>query len=146
MRFVRIAAAAAAAALGGCTYGAPSAVTGAQAGGGVVVVDVNLTVHPDGYDPPVLTVPVGSRVQFTNSDSFAHTATAIAASTFPNASPFDVSAETPNDTTLSTRTWGTGVLQAGGSSPVFVADLPGTYLYGCFFHYAHPMQGQIVVR
>jgi plastocyanin len=132
-------------ALCGCTYGAPSAVTGTQAGG-VVVVDVNLTVHPVGYNPPVLTVPVGTRIQFTNSDSFAHTATAIAASSFPSASPFDVTAETPNTATLSTRAWGTGVLQAGGSSSVFVADQAGTYLYGCFFHYAHPMQGEIVVQ
>jgi plastocyanin len=145
MRRARIAWLTAAVALGGCTYGAPPAVTGSLAGG-VVVVDVNLTVHPDGYSPDVLDVPVGTRIQFTNSDSFAHTASAIAAPSFPNASPFDVSAETPNQGTLSTRTWGSGVLQAGGSSPVFVADQAGTYLYGCFFHYGHPMQGEIVVH
>ena len=145
MRVARLAPLAASAVLAACTNGAPAAVTGTQAGG-VAVVDVNLTVHPDGYNPPVLTVPVGTRIQFTNSDSFAHTATAIAGGSFPSASPFDASAETPNATTLSARTWGSGVIQAGGSSPVFVADQAGTYLYGCFFHYAHPMQGEIVVR
>ena len=145
MRLARIASLAAATALGGCTYGAPPAVTGTQAGG-VMVVDVNLTIHPDGYSPDVLDVPIGTRIQFTNSDSFAHTATAIAGTTFPSASPLDVSAETPTQGALSTRTWGSGVLQAGGSSPVFVADQAGTYLYGCFFHYGHPMQGEIVVH
>jgi plastocyanin len=145
MNLVRIALLFVAAALGGCTFGAPSAVTGGL-GGNVTVVDVNLTVHPAGYDPPVLTVTVGTRIQFTNSDSFAHTATAIAGNTFPNASPFDVSAETAAGSSLASPTWGSGTLQAGGSSQVFVADRAGTYLYGCFFHYSHPMQGQIVVQ
>ena len=145
MKLVRGALPFAVAALAGCTFGAPAAVTGGLSGN-VTVVDVNLTVHPTGYSPPVVTVPVGTRIQFTNSDSFAHTATAIAAGAFPSASPFDVSAETATGSSLASRSWGSGVLQAGGSSPVFVADQPGTYLYGCFFHYSHPMQGQIVVR
>ncbi len=145
MKLVRIALLLAAAALGGCTYGAPAAVTGGVAGN-VMTVDVNLTVHPDGYNPPVLTVPVGTRIQFTNSDSFAHTATAIAAPAFPSASPFDASAESASGSALSSNAWGSGVLQAGGSSQIFVADVRGTYLYGCFFHYSHPMQGKIVVQ
>ena len=145
MKLVRIALPFVAAALGGCTFGAPAAVTGGVSGS-VTVVDVNLTVYPAGYNPPALTVPVGTRIQFTNSDSFAHTATAIAANAFPNASPFDVSAESASGASLSSRSWGSGILQAGGSSNVFVADQAGTYLYGCFFHYSHPMQGQIVVR
>jgi plastocyanin len=145
MKLVRIACLAGAAVLAGCTYGAPPAAAGAVAGN-VVIVDVNLTVHPAGYAPPVLTVPVGTRIQFTNSDSFAHTATAVAGNAFPNASPFDVSAESPAGAALSAGAWGTGILQAGGSSQVFSADRAGTYLYGCFFHYSHPMQGQIVVQ
>ena len=145
MKVARIAALLVATVLCGCTYGAPTAATGGIAGG-VTVVDVNLTVHPEGFNPPVITIPVGARVQFSNSDSFAHTATAIAGSSFPDASPFDVGAETPSGSVLSSRTWGSGILQAGGSSQIFTADQPGTYLYGCFFHYAHPMRGQIVVQ
>ena len=143
MRNARIAWLVAATALGGCTYGAPAAATTGVVAD--VVVDVNLTVYPDGYNPPALTVPVGTRIQFTNSDSFAHTATAIAGAAFPAGSPFDSSAVTASGTALSSA-WGSGILPAGGSSQVFVADRAGTYLYGCFFHYAHPMRGQIVVR
>jgi plastocyanin len=144
MSFVHLGALAAAVLLTACTYGAPSA-SSSGAGPGVVVVDVNLTVHPVGYAPATLTVPVGTRIQFTNSDSFAHTATSIVGSTFPLASPFDITAQTPEGSNLSAP-WGSGVLAAGGSSSVFVADRPGTYLYGCFFHYGHPMQGTIVVQ
>jgi plastocyanin len=144
MSFARFAPLGVVVALTACTYGAPPAST-SGVGTNVVVVDVNLTVYPAGYAPPTLTVAVGTRIQFTNTDSFPHTATSIAASSFPASSPFDVSAETPEGAALSAP-WGSGVLAAGGSSPVFVADRPGTYLYGCFFHYGHPMQGTIVVR
>ena len=131
-------------ALGGCTYGATAAdTTGVVAA--AVVIDVNLTSFADGYNPPVVTVPVGTRIQFTNTDSFSHTATSIAGTGFPDASPFDSSAVNASGSALSSA-WGSGVLPAGGSSQVFVADQSGTYFYGCFFHYGHPMRGQIVVR
>ncbi len=99
----------------------------------------------NGYSPDVLTVAVGTHVQFVNTDSFAHTATSIAGSTFPAASPFDGSALTASGSALSAG-WSSGTLQAGAASPVFTADQPGTYLFGCFFHYGHPMRGEIVVQ
>lgn len=136
--------AAAALLLSACTYGAPAGMTTAI-GTDVMTIDVDLTLHPDGYAPDSATVPVGTRIQFRNSDSFAHTATAIAAPTFPDASPFDASAETASGSALSGG-WSSGVLQAGSVSPVFTADRPGTYRYGCFFHYGSPMRGTIVVR
>lgn len=145
MSIVRIAALVAATVLGGCTYGAPAAGRAGLAAA-AVVVDVNLTAHAGGYAPPLLSVPTGTRIQFTNSDAFAHTATAIAGATFPAASPFDGNALTPAGSGLSAGSWGTGTLAAGASSQVFVADLAGTYLYGCFFHYGSPMRGSIVVR
>ena len=129
--------------LSGCTFGAPSAVNNSS--GATATIAVNLSNFLDGYSPDVLTVAVGTRVQFMNTDSFAHTATAIAGSTFPAASPFDESALTPSGSVLSTP-WSSGSLNPGSASPVFVADQAGTYLFGCFYHYGHPMRGEIIVQ
>jgi plastocyanin len=128
---------------GGCTFGAPSA--GSNTLAGATTIAVNLTSFLQGYSPDVLTVAVGTRIQFTNTDSFAHTATSIAGDTFPAASPFDGSALAASGSALS-GPWSSGNLAAGATSPVFVADRSGTYLFGCFYHYGHPMQGQIVAR
>lgn len=141
-------------ALAGCTYGAASATSGSS-GAGTMTIDISLSAHAatatdagisGGYAPPTLPVPVGTRIQFVNSDSFAHTASLVAVATrFPASSPLGASALTPSGTTLSAA-WSSGNLTAGASSPVFVADSPGTYLYGCFYHYGAPMRGAIVVR
>jgi plastocyanin len=85
-------------------------------------------------------------VQFVNSDSFAHTATAIpGASTFPASSPFSVSAQQQSGTAISSA-WSSGTLQAGQASQLIQIDAPGTYLFGCFFHYGAPMRGAIVAQ
>lgn len=130
--------------LSGCTFGAPSAATNTTAAG-AATISVNLTSFMQGYSPDVLTVAIGTRIQFTNTDSFAHTATAVSGSTFPAASPFDSSALTASGSALASH-WSSGNLIAGATSPVFIADQPGTYLFGCFYHYAHPMQGEIIVQ
>ena len=127
----------------GCTFGAPSA--GSSTLAGATTIAVNLSSFLQGYSPDVLTVAVGTRIQFTNTDSFAHTATSISAAAFPAASPFDGAALTASGSALSTP-WSSGNLTAGATSSVFVADRSGTYLFGCFYHYGHPMQGEIVVR
>jgi plastocyanin len=129
--------------LSGCTFGAPSATNNAAAN--ATTIAVNLTSFLQGYSPDVLTVAVGTRIQFMNTDSFAHTATSIAGSTFPAASPFDGTALTASGSVLSAP-WSSGNLTAGSTSTVFVADQAGTYLFGCFYHYGHPMQGEIVVQ
>lgn len=129
--------------LSGCTFGAPSASSATTAG--ATTIAVNLTSFLQGYSPDVLTVAVGTRIQFTNTDSFSHTATAISGSAFPAASPFDGTALTASGSSLSAP-WSSGNLTAGSTSPVFTADRAGTYLFGCFYHYGHPMQGEIVVR
>jgi plastocyanin len=129
--------------LSGCTFGAPSASSAANAG--ATTISVNLTEFLQGYSPDRLTVAVGTRIQFTNTDSFSHTATAVAGSTFPANSPFTGAALTASGLSLS-QPWSSGNLTAGSTSPVFVADMPGTYLFGCFYHYAHPMQGEIVAQ
>lgn len=138
----------------GCTFGAPSAANVA-ADSAVTTIDISLTAHGEsataagnggGYAPAQLTVAVGTRIQFVNSDSFAHTASFVgAATTFPASSPLDARALGASGSALS-QGWSSGNLTAAGHSPIFVADAPGTYLYGCFYHYGAPMRGAIVVR
>ena len=99
-----------------------------------------------GFSPEVATVPVGSGVQFLNVDNTSHTATSIpGATTFPATSPFTFTATIQSGTALSSG-FSSGTLQAGASSPVFLVDKSGTYLYGCFFHYSGTMRGEIVAQ
>jgi plastocyanin len=132
--------------LAACTPGGTSAPLGGGGGTNVTTIDVNLTLHTLGYLPDTITVPVGSSIRFMNSDGFAHTATLIpGATTFPSGSPFGASAQTQSGTTLS-QPWSSGTLQAGSASQTITVDLPGTYLFGCFFHYGAPMRGTIVAQ
>ena len=138
----------------GCTPGATHAIAASAVANSVVTIDVNLTLeHPAmlaqgqaaGYSPIATTVSVGTGIRFTNTDSFAHTATSIGAlSAFPSASPFTASALQQSGTLLS-QSWSTGTLQPGATSQTIVADQPGTYLYGCFFHYGSPMRAAAIV-
>lgn len=146
------------AALCACT---PNGMLGSQSGGSsggapVTKIDINLTLHGSptqlpqgsaaGYAPVQTMVSAGSFVQFTNSDGFAHTATGITgAASFPASSPFSVSAQTQSGSAISGG-WSSGVLQSGQSSQLIRIDAPGTYLFGCFFHYGAPMRGAIVAQ
>ena len=140
--------------LTGCTNGGVLTPPGGG-GGQVQTIDMNLTLNPSsptsagtagGYSPAVTNVAVGALLRFTNSDGFAHTATAIpAATTFPVGSPFTSSAQTQSGSSLS-QGWSTGTLAAGGSSQTVTVDKAGTYLYGCFFHYGGPMRAVIVAK
>ncbi len=139
----------------GCTAGGIPASVGGGGGGDSATVDVNLTLHAatrisaglsGGYAPAVTNVAVGSTIRFHNSDGFSHTATLIAgASQFPAGSPFDAGAQVQAGAKLSDR-WSSGTLAAGGTSQTIHVDLPGTYLFGCFFHYGSPMRAAIVAR
>lgn len=145
--------------LAACT---PGGMTGSPAAAGlppgsqVTKIDINLTLHSAptqlpqgasaGYAPPLTTVSVGSFVQFVNSDGFAHTATSIpGAAAFPASSPFAASAQSQTGGAVSAA-WSSGTLQAGQSSQLIRVDTPGTYLFGCFFHYGAPMRGAIVAH
>jgi plastocyanin len=133
-------------ALTACTPGGKTANIGNAGGTGITTIDVNLTLHVDGYLPDSVTVPVGSSIRFTNSDGFAHTATVIpGATTFPSGSPFTVAAQTQSGTEIS-QDWSSGVLQPGSFSQIISVNAPGTYLFGCFFHYGAPMRGTIVAQ
>jgi plastocyanin len=143
-----------------CTPGAAgiaqSQSAGGRPGGQTVVIDVSLTFHPEqtlaqgnaaGYAPLTTTVAVGDLIEFTNSDGFANTATLIPQATaFPSGSPFLASAQVQSGTFLS-QTWSSGTLSnAGAKSQTILVDKPGTFLYGCFFHYGAPMRGVIVAQ
>ncbi|TAM86060.1 hypothetical protein EPN42_13910 [bacterium] len=143
----------------GCTPNAASvAASGGAAlapGAAVQRVDVNLGGNPPlistlgtlaGYAPNPSTVAVGTVIVFHNSESFPHTASAIAGATFPAASPFTIAALQPSGARLSDAGWSSGQLQPGAASQPLTADTPGIYLYGCFFHYGTPMRGAIVVQ
>jgi len=142
---------------GGCTPGS-SAIVGpvnVNVTGRVVPVDVNLTSDPGGstpggagagYSPLTVSVNVGDGLRFTNSDGFAHTATEIpGAMTFPSAYPFTNAALNASGSTLSGG-FSTGSLAAGASSGVILADVAGTYLFGCYYHYGSPMRAAVVVH
>jgi len=142
----------------GCTpNAAPSGAGGVApaAGAPVLLVDLSLGAHPPvdstlgvvaGYAPNPATVAVGTEIVFHNGESFAHTASAIAGSSFPAASPFAAAALQGSGARLSDAGWSTGTLQPGASSQPVLADTPGVYLYGCFYHYGTPMRGAVVVR
>ena len=126
----------------------PPGGAGTPQGGGsaATTIDVNLTLHTDGYLPDTITVPVGSSIRFFNSDGFAHTATLIpGATSFPAGSPFGASAQTQSGTAVS-QPWSTGSLAANTGSQTITIDAPGTYLFGCFYHYGAPMRGTIVAQ
>lgn len=138
--------------LAACTAGGIPTSSG---GSGGVTIDVSLTQFSQsptpygpslGYSPAVTTVAVGTQLHFVNIDTFAHTATAIpGAMTFPSGSPFNAQALQQKGTTLSGG-FTSGALQPNESSQSITADQPGTYLYGCFFHYGAGMRGAIVAQ
>jgi plastocyanin len=136
-----------------CTAGGIPTSSGGGAG---VTIDVSLSQFGStptqygtsgGFSPPITTVAVGTQLHFTNIDNFCcHTATLIpGASSFPTGSPFTAKAVQQSGSTLSGG-FSSGALQPGSSSQTITADQPGTYLYGCYFHYAAPMRAAIVVQ
>ena len=139
-----------------CTPGAPSPPGGSQAlVPGAVVIQVSLIKYQPqqtkygtvaGYDNADLTVPVGAVVQFHNQDSFTHTASSVGTNGFPSGSPLTDKARTPSGSDLSQADWSSGDLGPDGYSQPFKASTPGTYFYGCFFHYNTPMRGVITVQ
>lgn len=136
-----------------CTAGGVPVSSG---GGGGVTIDLSLSQFgpkqtPYGQagamSPVVTTVAVGTQLHFTNMDNFCcHTATLIPnATSFPTNPHFTQQATQQSGSTLSGG-FSSGALQPSASSQTITADQPGTYLFGCFFHYAAPMRAAIVVQ
>ncbi len=136
-----------------CTNGGIPTSSGSGAG---LTIQVSLTQFGNpaptpygtslGYSPNVTTVSVGSQIHFVNVDSFPHTATALVGYTsFPSNYKIPSSALTQTGTTISSN-WSSGALQASQSSQTITVDAPGTYLFGCFFHYSGGMRAAIVAQ
>jgi plastocyanin len=149
-----------AALLAGCTPGAATLPAGSSGpiSGKTVTIHVNLTLYQTqtntsagtsaGYSPAITNVNVGDAIRFMNTDGTGinHTATLIAgATTFPASSPFTASAQTQSGTMIS-QSWSSGILQPGSSSQTIAINQPGTYIFGCFYHYGSPMRAQIIAQ
>ena len=139
-----------------CTPGAPPQPGGSQSlVPGAIVIQVSLIKYQQqqtqfgivaGYDNDNLTVPAGAVVQFHNQDSFTHTASSVGTNGFPPGSPIQFKARTPSGSDLAQANWSSGDLGPDAYSQPFKASTPGTYFYGCYFHYNTPMRGVITVQ
>ena len=138
-----------------CTAGG---ITPSSSGGTslmqVTKINVSLAAFPAqttsagtalGFSPEVVTVTVGTGIQFVNVDNTSHTATSFSGTTFPSQSPLTISATNASGSNVS-GSFSSGTLQAGQSSNIFLVDHAGTYLYGCFFHYSGNMRGMIIAQ
>ena len=99
-----------------------------------------------GVSQPVVTVHVGDTIEFVNADATAH----HTASGLPGATRFSeprwTAAVLKTAGSLGPTAWSTGDLAPGAKSAPMVASTPGTFLYGCFFHYSAGMRGEIIVQ
>jgi plastocyanin len=145
----------AAAAVSGCTPGAPAAPTGSLQAG---ATQIHMSLFKYGpsksqygtlyaYSPNPLVVKQGAIIQFVNDDGFRHTGSYLSTTGFPKLGP-GVGALTASGSDIAVPGWSTGDLVGGGASQTFVASTKGTYFYGCFHHYPlNPsMRGVIVVQ
>jgi plastocyanin len=138
-----------------CTPGAPTAPNGSVRSGSVVIhasfgkfIVQSQYGLLSSYSPNPLVVSRGAVVQFVNDDNFDHTATSLGTNGFPQSGPGG-KAQSRSGNDLAQPDWSSGVLTGGAVSQTFNASTPGTYYYGCFFHYGtpgSPMRGVIVVQ
>ena len=154
MRWFKIAAAACLGFTAACTPGAPSAPNNALQAG-TVVIHLSLGKYAaqtqygtlGGYSPNPLVIARGSVIQFVNDDNFDHTASSVGQSGFPAVGP-PGTAIAQSGTDLAQPNWSTGDLKGGSASQSLSASQPGTYYFGCLFHFNSqtPMRGVIVVQ
>jgi len=99
-----------------------------------------------GVSPSVVTVHVGDAIEFINADASAHhTATGLPGATRFSEPRWTAASLKPTGS-LAPTAWSTGDLAPGAKSAPMVASTPGTFLYGCFFHYSAGMRGEIIVQ
>ena len=142
-------------AISGCTPGAATlAGLNQSASSNATVIHASLinfgpSSSPFGivqsYSPAIITVAMGTMIQFHNDDNFNHTASDLGTAGFPVTDPLTTTAETQSGTDISQPGWSTGVLPGNAFSKPLGTSKIGTYFYGCFFHYPH-MQGVIIVQ
>jgi plastocyanin len=98
-----------------------------------------------GFNPTIVVVAHGTKIQFHNEDSFNHTATGIPGTGFPGGNPIPSSALNPSGTDVSQTGWSSGLLTGGSFSQSFSTSATGQYLFGCFYHYP-TMRGVVIVQ
>lgn len=84
------------------------------------------------FDPPVVTVPAGTTVEWINNDQATHTMVTAAGT-----DPCNMQPALPKDRVIDTELFPTRTFRK-------VFDKPGTYLYACHLP-MHHMQGKIIV-
>ena len=90
-----------------------------------------------------ITAVAGSHLLFINSDTSPHTASGLGSAGFP-ASFTNANGPAASGSTVDASAWSTGTLSPGGTSTPFTLGPPGTYYFGCYYHYSLPMQDVIV--
>ena len=94
------------------------------------------------YDPPTLTVPVGTSVMWVNRSSEAHSVTAYQDS-LPSGAEYFSSGGFPSEKVARAHI---APLMTNGDVFSFRFDEPGTYRYFCIPHEDQGMKGRIVVE
>lgn len=133
-----------------------TAVTIARAAGAPAVVHLSLDHYAKvshesagdsvGVGPAVLTVHVGDSIVFVNDDAVAHhTATGLIGATLFGEPRWTQAVLKPFGD-IGAQPWSSGDIAPGARSAPLVASTPGTFLYGCFFHYSAGMRGEIIVE
>ena len=140
---------------GGCTPGAQSVPVSTSQVATAVTISVSLLTYPDmssaygmvgGFSPALVVVARGTVLQFHNKDGFNHTASSIAAASFPGGSPIPLSALQASGSDIAQPAWSTGIMTAGSYSRTFTTSTVGQYLFGCYYHYPSGMRGVIIVQ
>ena len=100
----------------------------------------------------VVTILSGSSVQFSNLDgSLPHSAAFLGDATKMHA-PWPASfngstTQSQAGTDISSAKFATGSLNPHTTSPVYAANVPGFYMFGCQYHYnTHHMRTVIIVK
>jgi plastocyanin len=98
----------------------------------------------------VVTIPVGDTVVFDNVDTLEHhTADFLGDASAKGAKwPTDFNGsgtQSPAGTDISTAQFSTGTLETGQSSPVYTANVPGFYMFGCQYHYTSVGHRTIII-
>jgi len=133
-----------------------TAVTIGRAAGATAIVHLGLDGNAKvnhvsagdsvGVGPPVLTVHVGDSIVFVNDDAVAHhTATGLVGAT-KFGEPRWTQAVLKPFGDIGSQPWSSGDIAPGARSAPLLATTPGTFLYGCFFHYSAGMRGEIIVE
>ena len=96
-----------------------------------------------------LTSSSSDLVEFTNTDaSNFHTAANLKPWTgsYPNVNPDSAATPTPAGHDISELGFTTGIMNPGAAATnMYVADVPGVYVFGCAFHYASNKMRTIII-